>query len=74
MLFFQSTYNHEFYAKAANMVPAVTSAYGKAFADYDVLIMPTLPYLPPKLPAKDVSIPGRGDNEISIAISGIANL
>ncbi|WHU47762.1 amidase [Gordonia sp. L191] len=41
------------YAKAQNLVPLIRAAYDEALSRYDVLVMPTLPYVASALP--DVS-------------------
>ncbi len=38
------------YAKARNLVPAARAAYDAALDRYDVLVMPTLPYVANELP------------------------
>ena len=42
------------YGKARNLVPTARAAYDAALARYDVLVMPTLPYVASELPAPDV--------------------
>ncbi|MFE4500821.1 amidase [Rhodococcus sp. NPDC056743] len=42
------------YGKARNLVPLARAAYDAALEQYDVLVMPTLPYVASELPAKDV--------------------
>jgi len=46
-------YGGLYYAKAQNLRPRLTAAYDAVFADYDVLLMPTLPMTAPELPAAD---------------------
>ena len=48
-------YGAEMYAKGMNVANILTEAYNNAFKDVDVLVMPTLPYLPSKIP--DANIP-----------------
>jgi amidase len=42
------------YGKARNLVPLARAAYDTALQDYDVLVMPTLPYVATELPGPDV--------------------
>jgi amidase len=42
--------------KATNLVRKLRDAYYATLDNYDVLVMPTLPFLPPKLPAKEASV------------------
>ncbi|MFC0449577.1 amidase [Rhodococcus jostii] len=42
------------YGKARNLVPRARAAYDSALENYDVLIMPTLPYVASELPGRDV--------------------
>lgn len=42
------------YGKARNLVPLARAAYDTALRQFDVLVMPTLPYVASELPAKDV--------------------
>ncbi|MET0197792.1 MAG: amidase [Rhodococcus fascians] len=57
------------YAKARNLVPHVRAAYDTALATYDVLIMPTVPYVASELPPDDVDRP----TYITKALGMIAN-
>lgn len=43
-------YNGRYYAKAQNLSRKVKAAYDAVFADYDLLLMPTLPITASKLP------------------------
>lgn len=42
------------YGKARNLVPLIRAAYDQALSDYDVLVMPTLPYVATELPEPGV--------------------
>ncbi|KAK8076192.1 amidase signature enzyme [Apiospora phragmitis] len=42
--------------KATNLTRKLRDEYYKALDQYDVLVAPTMPFLPPKLPAGDASI------------------
>ncbi|MCE3554628.1 amidase [Pseudonocardia sp. RS11V-5] len=42
-----------YYAMAQNLVPEARSAYDAALAEFDVLVMPTLPYTAREIPAPD---------------------
>jgi amidase len=46
-----------YYAKAQNLVRTLRRAYDDALSRYDLLLMPTLPMTPPRLPAPDAPIP-----------------
>jgi amidase len=41
------------YAKAQNLARALRAAYDRAFADVDLLVMPTVAKRPPRIPAAD---------------------
>ncbi|MGY2128542.1 amidase [Blastococcus sp. SYSU DS0617] len=47
------TYGGAYYAKAMNLVPALTAAYDAVLADHDLLVMPTLPMVATVLPPVD---------------------
>ncbi|SDE71558.1 amidase [Blastococcus fimeti] len=47
------TYGGAYYAKAMNLVPALTAAYDAVLAEYDLLVMPTLPMVATVLPPAD---------------------
>ena len=49
-------------ARAINKIPTLKKAYNKELEVYDVLIMPTTPFVAPKLPAKDVNVSGKSVN------------
>ncbi|PZU21278.1 MAG: Asp-tRNA(Asn)/Glu-tRNA(Gln) amidotransferase GatCAB subunit A [Shinella sp.] len=51
-----SHYRGRYYAKARNISIAVKAAYDAVFANYDLLLMPTLPCVSTPLPAKDASL------------------
>ena len=40
------------------MTANLTAAYEDAFSQYDVLVMPTIPFKAPELPPADVTLPG----------------
>ncbi|XP_071083302.1 amidase-like [Haliotis cracherodii] len=46
-------YQNKFYAMGQNMTMVLTKAYDEVLAQYDVLVMPTLPHKAPKLPKTD---------------------
>ncbi|XP_078678540.1 urethanase-like isoform X1 [Branchiostoma floridae x Branchiostoma belcheri] len=54
--YLNENYGNRYYAKAQNLSRTLTNAYNEALDKYDVLIMPTIPYKPLKLPDEDVSI------------------
>lgn len=49
-------FNGRYYAKAQNIARKVKASYDAAFANYDILLMPTLPITASKLPEPDASI------------------
>jgi len=53
--FFQETYQGRFYAKAQNLGRQLRAAYDSVLADYDLLLMPTLPITATKLPEPTAS-------------------
>lgn len=52
--YFNQTYKGHYYGKAQNLVRRLKAAYEAVLADYDLLLMPTVPLLAPKLPPRDV--------------------
>jgi len=48
-------YHGRYYAKAQNLRRALRDAYDRVLKDYDVLVMPTLPFRATKIPAPDCS-------------------
>ncbi|WP_372084525.1 amidase [Tistrella mobilis] len=54
--YFIQKYNGRFYAKAQNIARKVKAAYDAAFAEYDLLLMPTCPIVAPAIPAADASL------------------
>ncbi|XP_061167672.1 amidase-like [Saccostrea echinata] len=54
--YIQKEYQNKFYAKGQNLVQYLTMEYNRILKDYDVMIMPTLPGMPSKLPTTDTSI------------------
>ncbi|XP_070558594.1 amidase-like isoform X2 [Ptychodera flava] len=55
--YLKQEYGGYFYAKAQNISLDLTKAFDKTFEDYDVLVMPTIPFKAPKLPTQDITIP-----------------
>ena len=51
-------YGNKFYARAQNVAITLTRAYDVVFDTYDVILMPTLPHKPPKLPVKSATVTG----------------
>ncbi|XP_071961362.1 amidase-like [Antedon mediterranea] len=49
-------YRNRYYAKAQNIARHLTADFEKTFEKFDVIAMPTLSFLPPKLPSSDLSI------------------
>nr|WP_306419519.1 amidase [Zongyanglinia marina] len=54
--FFQEQYRGRFYGKAQNLMRKVNEKYAAALQQYDVLLMPTVPMKPQKIPTADCSI------------------
>jgi len=54
--YFIKHYRGHFYAKAQNLSRQLTLAYDTALADYDLLLMPTLPLTATPLPAADAPL------------------
>ncbi|KAI1377085.1 amidase signature enzyme [Hypoxylon crocopeplum] len=52
-LWIQEVYGAKVQGKAMNLLKATSDAYDKALEEFDVLVMPTLPYPPPRLPEPD---------------------
>jgi amidase len=51
-------YQNKFYSMSRNLVLTLTEAYNEALRKYDVLIMPTVPFLATKLPSNEDSLDG----------------
>jgi amidase len=49
-------YHGRYYAKAQNLRPALVKAYDDVLADYDALVMPTIPFRATPIPPPDCSI------------------
>ena len=54
--YFQEQYRGRFYGKAQNLMRRVNEKYTAALKQYDVLLMPTVPMKPQKIPPADCSI------------------
>ena len=54
--YFQEQYRGRFYGKAQNLMRKVNEKYTAALKQYDVLLMPTVPMKPQKIPPADCSI------------------
>ncbi|RYL92519.1 amidase [Sporolactobacillus sp. THM7-4] len=54
--YMQRSYRGRYYAKAQNLARQLKNEYDKAFHDFDVLIMPTVPYKATKLPGKNADL------------------
>ncbi|XP_070558611.1 amidase-like [Ptychodera flava] len=54
--YLKQDYGGYFYAKAQNIRIDVTKAFDRVFEDYDVLVMPTIPFKAPKLPNQDIAV------------------
>ncbi|XP_070558617.1 amidase-like [Ptychodera flava] len=55
--YLKQEYGGYFYAKAQNIRMDITKAFDKVFEDYDVLVMPTIPFKALKLPNEGITIP-----------------
>ena len=49
-LLIQRSYGTKYYSKSVNLGRYLKKAYDDVFEKYDVLVMPTLPHVAPKLP------------------------
>ncbi|XP_033111686.1 amidase-like isoform X3 [Anneissia japonica] len=49
-------YRGKYYGKAQNLARLLTAEFDKVFQDVDVIVMPTIPFPPKKIPKKDASI------------------
>ncbi len=63
-------YHGHYYAKAQNLRPAMRAAYDRSLAQCDALVMPTLPFRAPLMPAADAPIPER----MTVALNMIGNV
>ncbi|KAI0017813.1 amidase signature enzyme [Xylariomycetidae sp. FL0641] len=60
-LWVREKYGAALHGRCANLMKATSDAYDAALADYDVLVMPTLPNPPPRLPEAAAEGGGRAD-------------
>ena len=67
--YISKNYGNKFYGKCQNLTILLTRAYDEALSKYDVLIMPTLPFIAPKLPVKNDSVKGRWHNSWFVSVS-----
>ncbi|TKV57298.1 amidase [Nakamurella flava] len=58
-----------YYAMARNLALDVRAAYDRALAEFDVLVMPTLPYTARSIPAADISL----STYLDVALSMVVN-
>lgn len=58
---------NKFYGKANNLVMEMTRQYDAALQEFDVIIMPTMPYLATKIPPADVSFTDFNHHCLSMA-------
>ncbi|KAI0378488.1 amidase signature enzyme [Hypomontagnella monticulosa] len=65
-LWIQEKYGAKVQGKAMNLLKATSDAYDKALKEFDVLVMPTLPYPPPKMPE-----PGSDEGPLSFLTRSI---
>jgi amidase len=52
-------YHGQHYARAQNAARVLRRAYDRALEDYDLLVMPTIPFLPPAFPNEPLTIEDR---------------
>jgi amidase len=55
--------------KATNLIRKLRDDYYTALDEYDVLITPTMPMLPPKLPASDASLKELMQNSAGVSLN-----
>jgi amidase len=68
-----SRYGHHYYAKAANLQRTLRAAYDAAFADHDILITPTGPFVAPPHPSLDPERTLDVYDTIQIMVANIQN-
>lgn len=56
---FQETVGVKYYAKAMNVMRTLAATYDEALGKYDVIILPTIPFKPLKLPEPDCNVDGK---------------
>jgi amidase len=54
--FATATYGLHFYGKSQNLIRRMRKEYDEAFRRYDLLLMPTTPQAPPRLPPENAGI------------------
>lgn len=67
--FISQEYNGTFYAKAQNLSRKLRKAYDEKLKEYDLLILPTTPFVAPQIPPEDVTF----DDYLKGAFAMIAN-
>ena len=67
--FLQKEHDGIVYAKGQNLSRVVRKAFDEKFKEFDILIMPTLPYLAPKIPEHDIDL----ETYVKEALSMIIN-
>ena len=63
--YMKRSYRGRYYAKAQNLRPSLVKAYDDALAEYDVLVMPTVPFRATPIPPPDCSL----EEYVSVAIN-----
>ena len=56
--YMRDSYDNHYFYKASNLIRTAREGFDKALADYDVMVMPTIPFRPPKLPTATVTKTG----------------
>lgn len=64
--YIEKNYGNRFYGRAQNLNMKLTRAYDQALANYDVIVMPTLPYTAPLLPKTESTVKERLKNSLGM--------
>jgi len=67
--YMHENYHGHYYAKAQNLSRKLRDTYDETLAEYDLLLMPTLPQQATKLPAEDAS----REDIVATALNMLAN-
>ena len=67
--YMHENYHGRYYAKAQNLSRKLRDTYNETLAEYDLLLMPTLPQQATKLPAEDAS----REEIVAVALNMLAN-
>ena len=65
-------YHGQYYGRGQNLARLLRKAYDDALKDYDVLIMPTLPFVAQKLPGMKLSFEGKRKHILFVYLKVLA--